>query len=72
MNLYLNITQMQYQGKTFVAITIVTCACSLGIKVNIKKEDPIVATEEGGGRDEHTLRVRGATADWLFFFLSVC
>lgn len=45
MNPYLYITQTRCRGETFVAITIVTCACSLGNKVNIKKQDPKVATK---------------------------
>lgn len=66
---------MQYQGgkpkrkkTTLVAVTIVTCACSLGNKVKHRREDLIIATKEG--QDEHTLHVRGAAADTvLFFFL---
>lgn len=45
MNPYLYINQTRCRGETFVAITIVTCACSLGNKVNIKKQDPKVATK---------------------------
>lgn len=50
-------------------ITIVTCACSLGNKVNIKERIPALPQR---GPHEHTLHVRGAAADTVLTFFFVC
>lgn len=60
---------MEYQGKTFVAISTVTCACSLGNKVNIRGSHRF----HQRGQDEHMLQVRGAATDTvLTFLLFIC